>query len=209
MSLNLARFLIGASPSADRGFNATTSSVALQLEASSGLIRSTTFQVYDAADPTSPLASASAPVLSLNNGVGGTGQKVNAATPASAVTLSGLVPGAGHAYLVRCLVNDGLDNAGRPSAQHVFERLVACRTAQGRRKLVPGESTQGSARGWADEFWIPDPAIEKVVPIEYEVTTTNNSPTHIDLNVLTGAESDLDIIGVRCTVGGHLDLFAR
>lgn len=197
MSTNLARFLIGSSPSADRGFDAAATSVTLQLEASSGLIRSTTFAVYDAADPASPLASASAPVLTLNNGVGSTGRKVNAATPTSAVTLSGLVLASGHAHLVRCLVNDGLDSAGRPSAQHVFERLISCRS-NGRRRLVPGESTQGSARGWADEIWVPDPAIDLVVPtVSPLVTTTNATPVNIDLNVLNPDQDALNIVGVR------------
>jgi hypothetical protein len=93
-------------------------------------------------------------------------------------------------------VNDGLDSAGRPSAQHVFERLIACRS-NGRRRIVPGESTQGSPRGWADEIWVPDPALDLVVPIVMPVTTTDATPTNIDLPVLSADQDSLNIVGVR------------
>jgi hypothetical protein len=146
--VNLARFTIQGSPSSARGYDTVSgASLVLQLEALTGVVRRVTYEVYSASDDKSPRASKGAALLTL---VGSsTGQKVDAATPATAVSLN--VPATGAAsWVVRCLVNGGLDRNDRPSADFVFERLVCVRSALGRRKIIATEGTQYSAGGWAD-----------------------------------------------------------
>lgn len=145
---NFARFLINASASTDGGFDATAGqTLTFQLEGTpSGVVQRATFEVYDPAQPTSPLASKNAPALSLAGAT--TGTKIDAATPASAVTTT--MPTGVHSYRVRCSVNGGLDPNGSPSADYSFERLVVIRSAGGLRKVVSGESTDYSPSGAAD-----------------------------------------------------------
>lgn len=151
---NLARFKIGTSPSTDLGYEATTDGpLALQLEASSGLIRSTTFQVYDLLEPRSPLASLTAPALSLSNGTT-SGTQVNASSPTAVVNAScpgGFLGSGRSSWIVRCLVNGGLNAQGKPDPDLVFERMIIHRVG-GRRAIVPGERTQASPRGPWDEI---------------------------------------------------------
>jgi len=160
---NLARFKIQSSPSTDRGYDVTIDgSLSLQLEASSGLIRTVEYAVYDAADPSSPLASLSAPALLLNNGAGSTGLRVAASAPTSIVAL-GLATGVftgltdASSWKVRCVVNGGIDSAtNKPSPDLIFERIIAKRDSSGNRRIIPGEQTEYSARGWVDSI-VPGP----------------------------------------------------
>ena len=117
------------------------------LEATSGLVQRWTLEVYSAADDKSPRASKSAPTLTL---VGATsGQKVDAATPASNITTTAPATGY-HSYIVRSTVNGGLNAKGQPDPDLVHERLIAIRTPGGRRKIIASEGTQYGPGGWAD-----------------------------------------------------------
>lgn len=108
-----------------------------------------TFETYDPTDPNSPRCSLDAPTLSLVGVT--TGQKVDAATPAAAVTttLPGVSPG-GHSWRIRCTVNGGLDALGRPHPDYVFERLVTIRSSAGLRKVVKEEGAAYGATGAED-----------------------------------------------------------
>jgi hypothetical protein len=145
---NLARFLINASPSSARGFDGTNGqALTFALEAVTSLVTRWRLEVYDADDPTSPLASKSAPELTL---VGASsGQSVESSTPAGSITCS--LPGSGaHSWIVRSRVNGGNGPDGAPHEDYVFERIISIRSG-GRRKIVGTEATQYSPRGWADE----------------------------------------------------------
>jgi len=150
---NLARFTIDGDPSSNAGYDCSASDTPdLQLETSSSLVRKVTFWVYDSGDADSPLASKDAPTLTLDNG-STTGQKVDALTPTGTVEITSGIPATAavaHSWLVRCVVNDGLDADGQPDADLVFERLMCLRNAQSLRKMVPAEGTEYDARGWAD-----------------------------------------------------------
>lgn len=144
---NLARFTVNGLASSLRGVDlANGAPVTLALEAVSSLVQRATFEVYNAADSASPLASKDAPSLSLVGAT--TGPKVDAATPAASVTATLPASGA-HSYMVRCTVNGGLNAKGKPDANLVFERVVAIRTAGGRRKVIASEGTQYEVAGWA------------------------------------------------------------
>lgn len=144
---NLARFKINGTASSPGGFDTTAGqTLTLQLEALSSATRRVSFQVYDPNDETSPLASKAAPLLTL---LGATsGSRVDAATPGASVTVTMPVTGA-HSWIVRCYVNDGLDDKERPSSDYVFERIISIRGG-GRRKIIASEGTQYSKGGWAD-----------------------------------------------------------
>lgn len=148
---NFARFKIETSPSSDGGFDATAAATLnLQLEGTpAGVVQRTTFQVYSAGEVNPPLASKSAPLLTL---VGASsGQKVDAATPGAVVQT--VMPSSslgGHSWVVRCLVNGGIDTNGRINPDYVFERLVTIRSTNGLRKEVLAEATAYSQRGAAD-----------------------------------------------------------
>lgn len=146
---NLARFTINATPSSSPGFDATISQVlTVALEGGpANLAQRWTLQVFSASDGESPLASKNAPSLTL---VGATsGQKVDAATPGSSITTT--MPGSGvHSWLVRSLINGGIDASGKKNADYVFERVVSIKTGSGLRKVIATEQTAYSPRGWAD-----------------------------------------------------------
>jgi hypothetical protein len=145
---NLARFLINASPSSARGFDGTNlQALTFALEAASSLVTRWRLEVFDDADPTSPLASKNAPELSLVGAT--TGQSVEAATPAGSITCQLPVTGV-HSWIVRSRVNGGLGPDGAPHEDYVFERIISIRSGGGLRKVVGTESTQYSERGWAD-----------------------------------------------------------
>lgn len=56
-----------------------------------------------------------------------------------------------HTYQIACVVNGGVDSAGRSRPDYTSERIICIRSAGGLRKWLPAESTQYSARGWSDE----------------------------------------------------------
>lgn len=144
--MNRAAFTISGTASAPRGYDAANGeALVLALEAPPDPdVYKVQFFAYDAADPASPLASKGAPGLVFDppGGVAATaGAAVTVAMPAEGV----------HSYLLRCLVNDGVEAAtGKRRLDWIFERIVSIRSASGERKIVPGETTQYSARGWAD-----------------------------------------------------------
>lgn len=146
---NLARFTIEGTPSSPGGYDATISQVLdFALEGGpANLVQRWTLQVFDANESGSPLASKNAPTLTL---VGATsGQKVDAATPGSTITCT--MPSSGvHSWLVRSIVNGGVDATGNANPDYVYERLVSIKTGSGIRKVIATEATAYSPRGWAD-----------------------------------------------------------
>lgn len=147
---NLARFTISSTPSTDGEYEAAHSEVlSLVLEGTpAAVVRTVHFQVYDPAELDSPRSSPSAPQLSLVGTT--TASKVLAATPATPVTCA--MPSSGlHSWLVRCLVNGGLDAKGNAHPDYLFERLVSIPdSVWGARKVIVTESTQAGPDGWAE-----------------------------------------------------------
>lgn len=144
---NLAKFTIEGTASSPGGYDGTTGQVVhFALEGGpSGPVQRWTVQVYDATDPTSPLASYGAPTLTL---VGATsGQKVDAATPGSTITCT--LPSGMNSWIVRSLVNGGVNAKGKADSDYVFERMVVVRDGSGRRKVLATEATQYGPEGWA------------------------------------------------------------
>lgn len=93
-----------------------------------------------------PRASKSAPTLTL---VGATsGQAVSPATLSGTITTT--LPGTKlHAWIIRSVVNGGVDANGQPSPALIRERIVTIRDAFGNRPPVPTETTQYEDTGWA------------------------------------------------------------
>lgn len=149
-TMNLARFTINSSPSesatGDRGYDGAAGvPLVLALEnaaftASIG-VNAVTFSIYDADDPTSPLASGDAPLLTFAGSGGASSVTV---LPSASATLT--IPASfevAASYIIRA-------TALTPTGAHVFERLVAFRNSNSLRRLVPSETTQYSQRGWSD-----------------------------------------------------------
>lgn len=141
MAANKAQFTINGTAAATKGFDAPRGqAITLNLEDVSGVL-AVTYQTYDAADPSSPLASTGAPSLTFQ------GNGLNSFTPATPSTAATIVMLSttldGHSWIVRCTATlvDG--------TAHVFERMISLRTNKPR-KYVPGEVTQYSSRGWGD-----------------------------------------------------------
>lgn len=126
-------------------------------------VQSVRFQVWDpsASVPTGtiadnpPKASPGAPLLNLDNGTV-QGQSVLATTPTSEVDMP-IPGGTTHAWLVRCVVNNGVSPNPRngipqvdPSLIH--ERLISVDKGSGRRDIVATETTQDNDDGWALVF---------------------------------------------------------
>lgn len=147
----------------DQGYVATSSEpLSFKLRSASVGVSKVLFQVFAVAgfDPSQPdfaknppRASPGAPELTLDNGAGSTGQSVQAATPASAVTSA--APASGfHSHIVRCVVNGGksIGPNGIPvdDPTLVHERMIVVPNASGIRKIVATERTQYSDDGWAD-----------------------------------------------------------
>jgi hypothetical protein len=146
---NIARFTINLVGSDPPGFDAVAGDVlVLELEAPSGLARRWTVQVADPDDPEAPYASLDAPLLTL---VGSTsGQRVDAADPSSTIVVT--LPGSGvHSWRFRSVIDGGVDGNGRPNPDFVFERVVAIRTADGRRKVVKDEKSAYAQTAFEDE----------------------------------------------------------
>lgn len=146
---NLARFTINGVASTPAGFDASALQVlAFALEAPSGIARRWTLSVYDPAQPGAPLASLSAPQLTL---VGATsGSVVDAASVASTITCTLPAGPLSASWIVRSVIDGGIDSNGSPNSDLVFERLIAARSLTGVRKTVAGEAQQYSPRGAAD-----------------------------------------------------------
>lgn len=144
---NVARFTIEGTASSPGGYDATAGqTLHYALEGGpAGVVQTWTLQVYDPADLTSPLASPSAPLMTL---VGATsGQKVNASTPSSQIT--SVVPAGMSSWIVRSLVNGGKNAKGKDDPDYVFERMVVVKDISGRRKMIATEETQYGPDGWA------------------------------------------------------------
>lgn len=138
---NKARFTINGTASTTLGFDAAPgATLTFQLESAVD-VYSVRYQVYDPADPESPLASSGAPQLLFSN----TLPMIAPAVPANAVTAAMFSsPIDGHSWIVRC-------TAVTSNGEQVFERMVCLKTNKPR-KYVPGEVTQYSARGWGDQI---------------------------------------------------------
>lgn len=132
-----ANFKINASLQADGGFDATTSQVlTLQLEASPGLdIQSVTYSVVS--------FSKNAPTLTFSN--------PSPSPPTTAITVT--MPGtAGHSWMIRAVINGGVDQNGEVVAEYTRARIVTIRS-NGRRKIVPSERTEYDPTfGWTEAF---------------------------------------------------------
>lgn len=140
--VNKAKFSINAvASSVGPGYDAQPGEVlTFALETTAGVL-SVLFQTYNAADPESPLASLSAPSLVFSNAL----NSIAPATPVagvSATMFTTLLDG--HSWIVRC-------TAVIEGETHVFERMVNYLSNKPR-KYVPGEVTQNSLRGWADDL---------------------------------------------------------
>lgn len=146
--MNFAEFSINAD-SGLRGFDATNNqglTLALR-NPPTAQVQRWRVDVYAVGVSDAPKASKNAPVLTL---VGATsGQSVYATTPASSITTTAAASGV-HSWLVRSLVNDGLDQYGKANPDYVYERVISIRSAASLRKIVGTESTQYSDNGWAD-----------------------------------------------------------
>lgn len=158
---NLAAFTINGTPSADPStgdpiYVANLSEVlTVRLEQNPSTALSARFQLYDATDPASPLASKDAPALTWNENsqaaitIGPPPNGIN--DPVTVTMPAGIVPpavSAIYSYLIRCTVSV----PGSDPIQS-YERLVCVRSAvttPAIRKTVPGETTQARARGWSD-----------------------------------------------------------
>ncbi len=151
---NPARFLVNGLPSEDvngnRGVVVNNGQLlTLILEVIPSPALSALFQVFDAADPSSPLASLEAPLVTFN--ASGTASELLNDPDTQSATIN--MVGAGvdpntdiHSYLVRCTVST-------PDGPFVFEREVVTRGASADlRKTVPAESQEMEARGWSDEL---------------------------------------------------------
>jgi len=172
---NQARFTVNGLPSEDASGNrgvvvANAALVTLQLETIPSGVLSATFQVYDATDPSSPLASLSAPALTFT----GTGLPLELLTDPDTQTSTFTFPAVGiEAYLVRCTVS----TSGGPV---VFERIVASRgIVSALRKTIPAESQEFESRGWSDELNRMVDALElgggTADTTEDEVTSTSDA----------------------------------
>ena len=165
MAINQARFTIQGTPSedsnGDRLYVALHSeNLVITLEQNPSPALSARFEVFDAADDTSPVASKDAPLLTWTESglpavtIGkvpfGIDDDVNLVMPATQVAPLPDV----HSYRVRCTVSTPGD--GSPGSQEqVFERQVmifGLLTTPSLRKTTVGETTEARARAWSDSL---------------------------------------------------------
>jgi hypothetical protein len=144
-TLNLARFKINGTPSEDsngkRGYDATASQVltcTLERTPATGVL-TVTYQVFDPADPTSPLASkdATQQLWDGNSQPSITDDSVNDdfdLTVNAATILD--------SFVIRC-------TAVTATGAHIWERMVSVRQS-GLRMTTPTETQQYAQRGWSD-----------------------------------------------------------
>lgn len=176
---NIARFTINGSASTNGGVDVSNSAaVTLALEASPGVVaQRVVYSVYDSSDVNSPLASKSAPTLTLDNGAGSTGQSVQASTPNANVTTTAPASGQ-HSYLVRCTVNGGVNANGEIDSDYVFERMLTIRSGANLRKTVHGEGTAYSQRSVSDaQNELVDAYATVVTPVVTNTYTANDTWT--------------------------------
>jgi hypothetical protein len=141
MAVNKAQFTIGASPAVNRRYDAVSAELlTIALEDPSTVLVAR-YELYDAADPSSPLASKGAPTL-LFEGVSKSITKIPATVPTTIQMVTD-VTGC-HSWLVRV-------SAQTDAGLYVYERVITLLNGRPR-KPVPGETTQASARGWADDW---------------------------------------------------------
>lgn len=133
-----AAFSITASASTDIGYDATNSEVlTLTLEASPALdVHSVAWSISQ--------KSNGANVLTFSDAA--------PQPPTTPVTLT--MPATGwHSWVIRCVVNGGVDALGNIDPALTSERLVAILSGAGLRKIVPAERTQYNATdGWSAAF---------------------------------------------------------
>lgn len=96
-----------------------------------------------------PRQSTGATELTLDNGAGDTGQLVAASAPSASITCT-LPSGESSSWMLRSVVNGGLDAQGRPSASLIQERIVVIRDGNGTRAVIATETTQYHDDGWAE-----------------------------------------------------------
>lgn len=142
-----AKFKVNGTASSPPGFDAINSQViTLQLETAVAPDVFKTQFFINSVDPNSPQSSMNAPTITLSPSTG------IPTTPTDTVTFT--MPATGtHTYAVRCVINNGVETAtGRVRTEWTYERIVGIRSPTAAiRKMIPGESTQYSARGWTDE----------------------------------------------------------
>ncbi len=142
-----AQFEINGDPavdgSGDRGYDASSAEVlVMTLETSPSGAIGATYDVFDLADPGSPLASLGAPLLTFVTS--GTAKQL-LDDPNDDATIN-LPATTNHSWLIRCTIST-------PEGPFFFERLVTIRGAvSGIRKTVPAESVQYEARAFSDEL---------------------------------------------------------
>jgi hypothetical protein len=133
-----AKFRINSSASSAGGFDATNGQVlTLQLEASPGLDIETV--LYSVSQFTK-----NAPSLTFSN--------PSPQPPTTAITVA--MPAAGnHTYILRSVINGGVDKLNKKVAAFTHERIVAIRNSLGKRKIPPAETQQYDATfGWTEAF---------------------------------------------------------
>lgn len=133
---------------------ANSATITLQLEVIPSGSLSATFQLFDANDTTSPLASLNAETLVFDD----SGTALQLLTdPDNEVATFTFASSGITAYLVRCTTSNS-------SGPQVFERAVVSRgAASALRKTFPAESQEFEARGWSDELNRMVDAIESLV----------------------------------------------
>lgn len=140
-TINKALFSMGASPAADRRYNAASAEViTVQLESPVG-VQLVRFEVFDQFNLDSPLATKDAPDLLFANGFASI--TLNPANQSTSITMVTNTTET-HSWMVRA-------TAVTDSGTHVFERVLTLRNGLPRKPL-PGESTQAQERGWADDW---------------------------------------------------------
>lgn len=151
-----AQFSINAD-STNQGFDGSDGlAMTFALRSSQGVGR-WVLQVFDAAafDPAQPIEanpprqSPGATELVLDNGSGGTGQLVTAASVVSNIT-STLPSGEVSAWIVRSIVNNGVTPSGRADPALIAERIIIIPDADNLRAVPPTERTQYHDDGWTE-----------------------------------------------------------
>jgi hypothetical protein len=142
----------------NQGFNGSSGQALTFTLRSPSNIRSWVLQTYDAAtyDPNlgvfanPPRSSSEAPELDLVGST--TGQAVAAATPSSTITTALPSTASAHSYIIRSVVDGGVDDKGRWDPTKVWERMITVNTVNGVRKIVATERTQYSDASWEEPF---------------------------------------------------------
>lgn len=105
--------------------------------------------------------------------------------------------GEGRSFLVECLVNGGRDANGVSDPALRVRRVVGAASSAGYIPATVNERDERNAtHGWLE---LLNGALkgQLVYDAQEIATTTNATPTNIDLDVLDGAVGNLNVIGVR------------